>query len=114
MSVGGVDALRCKFMELTAGEQDIVRAPSRCPPLIRTLRAPAVWRCSAARFMSSGVVTCWPVSAAASWRLGVSRYETGGSVVEHGPFASSDQQGAPCLLIITGSTTSGNVNPAAQ
>ena len=55
-----------------------------------------------------------PVNAEASCRFGVTRAARGISKVAMAWRASVETSGAPCLLIMTGSTTSGNVNSSGR
>ena len=70
-----------------------------------TAAAPRSRRAWAARLASSSVRTAMPVSASASWVLGVSRSARGSICSAKVCAASSASSGKPVLEIITGSTT---------
>ena len=90
-----------------------VASPSRWPPLMSTARAPISSRRQAAPRMSSNVRIFMPVSASASGTFGVTREARGSSSSRMAAAASEGSRLKPCLLTITGSTTSGNVKPSA-
>ena len=92
-SAGAQQQVDGAAFEVTAFDEDIAHAHGEEP--------------SAARFMSSGLPMVQPVNDSASGTLGVSRRARGRRASIKASRASAAMSGAPCLEIITGSTTRG-------